>query len=211
MCPDLACRDTRAVPSSPCGEVTSAAAAMRSSSLISRCRCRSCSTMHASWGNWQGGPSIPGALPSTLGAWVPRFSGGPDLPAGDAAYRGGGTAMGAERARVAGFGRLEDGLRQAAGTLPGSQFPLGATVSDGGSDFPVPSAVADGMVLCLFDEAGAETQIPLRDYDAGVWHAFLAGAGAGEGLRGPVPVPPPARRPWPGDSPTVFPPATTVG
>ncbi len=88
--------------------------------------------------------------------------------------------MGAERARVAGFGRLEDGLRQAAGTLPGSQFPLGATVSDGGTNFAVASAVADGMVLCLFDEAGAETQIPLRDYDAGVWHAFVPGVGAGQ-------------------------------
>ncbi len=88
--------------------------------------------------------------------------------------------MGAERARVAGFGRLEDGLRQAVGTLPGSQFPLGATVSDGGTNFSVASGVADGMVLCLFDEAGAETQIPLRDYDAGVWHAFVPGVGAGQ-------------------------------
>src|SRR5580700_6886806 len=65
-------------------------------------------------------------------------------------------------------------------TLPGSQFPLGATVSVAGTNFAVASGVADGMVLCLFDETGAETQIPLRDYDAGVWHAFVPGVGAGQ-------------------------------
>ena len=67
-----------------------------------------------------------------------------------------------------------------AAPRPGRQFPLGATVRDGGTNFAVASALAEGMVLCLFDEAGAETQIPLRDYDAGVWHAFLPGVGAGQ-------------------------------
>ena len=67
-----------------------------------------------------------------------------------------------------------------ATSLPGSQFPLGATIHDGGVNFAVASGTADGMVLCLFDEAGAETQIPLRDYDAGVWHAFVPGIGAGQ-------------------------------
>jgi pullulanase/glycogen debranching enzyme len=56
---------------------------------------------------------------------------------------------------------------------PGSQFPLGATADEAGTNFAVASGVADGMVLCLFDEAGMETQIQLRDYDAGVWHAFV--------------------------------------
>jgi isoamylase len=69
---------------------------------------------------------------------------------------------------------------QAITALPGSQFPLGATVRDGGTNFAVASGVADGMVLCLFDEGGAETQVPLRDYDAGVWHAFVPGIGAGQ-------------------------------
>jgi isoamylase len=64
--------------------------------------------------------------------------------------------------------------------LPGSPFPLGATPGEGGTNFAVASAVADGMVLCLFDEAGGETQIPLRDYDAGVWHAFVPGVGEGQ-------------------------------
>jgi isoamylase len=64
--------------------------------------------------------------------------------------------------------------------LPGSQFPLGATPGEGGTNFAVASGVADGMLLCLFDEGGAETQIPLRDYDAGVWHGFVPGIGTGQ-------------------------------
>ena len=68
----------------------------------------------------------------------------------------------------------------AAGTLPGSQFPLGATVTGTGTNFAVASGVADGMLLCLFDEAGAETRIPIQDCDAGVWHVFVPGVGAGQ-------------------------------
>ena len=62
---------------------------------------------------------------------------------------------------------------QVPGTLPGREFPLGAMVTDAGTNFAVASGVADGMVLCLFDVTGAETQIPMRDYDAGVWHMFV--------------------------------------
>jgi isoamylase len=70
-----------------------------------------------------------------------------------------------------------------AGTLaalPGSPFPLGATPGDGGTNFAVASGVADAMTLCLFDDTGTETQIPLPDYDAGVWHGFVPGAGPGQ-------------------------------
>jgi isoamylase len=66
-----------------------------------------------------------------------------------------------------------------ADTLPGSQFPLGATVMGDGTNFAVASDAADGIILCLFDRAGVETQIRLRDYDAGVWHAFVPGVGPG--------------------------------
>jgi glycogen operon protein len=69
---------------------------------------------------------------------------------------------------------------QAADTLPGNQFPLGSTVTDGGVNFAVASGTADGMVLCLFDEQGAETPIPMRDYDADVWHVFVPGVAAGQ-------------------------------
>ncbi len=65
-------------------------------------------------------------------------------------------------------------------TLPGSQFPLGATPSADGTNFAVASGVAEGMVLCLFDDAGTETRIPLQDYDDGTWHAFVPGVRAGQ-------------------------------
>ena len=61
---------------------------------------------------------------------------------------------------------------------PGRRFPLGATPGPGGTNFAVASGVADGMLLCLFDDAGAETRIALPDYDAGVWHGFVEGVGA---------------------------------
>jgi isoamylase len=65
-------------------------------------------------------------------------------------------------------------------TLPGSQFPLGATVTATGTNFAVASGVADGVLLCLFDETGTETQIPIQDCDAGVWHVFVPGVAAGQ-------------------------------
>jgi isoamylase len=64
--------------------------------------------------------------------------------------------------------------------LPGSQFPLGATPVAGGTNFAVASGIADAVTLSLFDDAGRETQIPLRDYDAGVWHGFVPGVGPGQ-------------------------------
>src|SRR5262249_35819539 len=75
---------------------------------------------------------------------------------------------------------------------PGSPFPLGATPELGGTNFAVASAVADGMVLCLFDSSGVETQVPLRDYDAGVWHGFVPGVGPGQayGYRATAPYDP---------------------
>jgi len=64
--------------------------------------------------------------------------------------------------------------------LPGSPFPLGAAPLDGGTNFAVASSAADAIVLCLFDDNGAETQIPLQEYDAGVWHGFVPGTGHGQ-------------------------------
>ena len=71
-----------------------------------------------------------------------------------------------------------------AAALPGTPFPLGATpgkhLGIAGTNFAIASSVADSVTLCLFDEAGAETQIPLRDNDADVWHAFVPGVGPGQ-------------------------------
>jgi len=62
---------------------------------------------------------------------------------------------------------------------PGSAFPLGATLLPGGTNFAVASDIAVAMTLCLFDADGTEHQVPLLDNDAGVWHAFVPGVGAG--------------------------------
>jgi isoamylase len=68
--------------------------------------------------------------------------------------------------------------------LPGTPFPLGATPGEdqgiAGTNFAIASSVAGSVTLCLFDEAGAETQIPLTDNDADVWHAFIPGVGPGQ-------------------------------
>jgi isoamylase len=76
---------------------------------------------------------------------------------------------------------------QAAGvaaTRPGKPFPLGATPGEQlgvtGTNFAIASSMADSVTLCLFDDAGAETRIPLRDNDADVWHAFVPGIGPGQ-------------------------------
>ncbi|HKE98946.1 MAG TPA: glycogen debranching protein GlgX [Actinomycetes bacterium] len=63
--------------------------------------------------------------------------------------------------------------------LPGTPFPLGATPGPGGTNFAVASA-ADGVLLCLFDAAGSETQVPLQERDGEVWHGFLPGVGPGQ-------------------------------
>ena len=63
---------------------------------------------------------------------------------------------------------------------PGSPFPLGATWQEGGTNFAVASGTADGMLLCLFDGSGGETRVPMRDLDAGIWHAFVPGVGPGQ-------------------------------
>ena len=68
--------------------------------------------------------------------------------------------------------------------MPGNIHPLGATPDEqlgkAGTNFSIASSVAEGVTLCLFDENGAETQIPLRDNDGDVWHAFVPGVGPGQ-------------------------------
>jgi len=96
-----------------------------------------------------------GAVPATAAGAVPATAAGA-VPA---------TAAGAvPAARPAPDDRT-------AIALPGSPFPLGATPGQhlgiAGTNFALASSVAGSVTLCLFDEAGAETPIPLRDNDAG--------------------------------------------
>ena len=71
-----------------------------------------------------------------------------------------------------------------AAALPGLPFPLGATpgeqVGRAGTNFAIASSVADSVTLCLFDQDGRKSQIPVRDNDADVWHVFVPGVGPGQ-------------------------------
>ncbi len=59
--------------------------------------------------------------------------------------------------------------------LPGRRAPLGATFDGEGVHFAVFSETATGVDLCLFDERGAETRLPLRDRTMNVWHGYVPG------------------------------------
>jgi len=63
----------------------------------------------------------------------------------------------------------------ASGALHRGEFPLARWSPTPGRTSPSHFEVADGTVLCLFDETGAETRIPMRDCDAGGWHPFVPG------------------------------------
>ena len=56
---------------------------------------------------------------------------------------------------------------------PGSPYPLGATYDGQGTNFALFSEGAERVELCLFDEDGEETRVPIVEVDAFVWHAYL--------------------------------------
>ncbi len=55
----------------------------------------------------------------------------------------------------------------------GRAYPLGATYDGAGTNFAVFSEVADLVELCLFDEEGIESRIPLPEVDYYVWHGYI--------------------------------------
>jgi len=63
---------------------------------------------------------------------------------------------------------------------PGHPAPLGAHWDGGGTSFALVSATATAVHLCLFDAAGTESRIPLRDRTGDVWHGYLPGVGPGQ-------------------------------
>ncbi len=62
---------------------------------------------------------------------------------------------------------------------PGDPARLGALPDAGGVSFSVRSRLADRVELCLFDEAGAETRIPMPERDGDIWHVHVPGLGEG--------------------------------
>ncbi len=57
----------------------------------------------------------------------------------------------------------------------GRAYPLGATYDGAGTNFAVFSEIAERVELCLFDDEGTETRIPLPEVDYYVWHAYIPG------------------------------------
>ncbi|WAJ47684.1 glycogen debranching protein GlgX [Mycobacterium sp. Aquia_216] len=56
---------------------------------------------------------------------------------------------------------------------PGGAYPLGATYDGAGTNFSLFSEIAEKVDLCLIDERGSESRIPLDEVDGYVWHAYL--------------------------------------
>jgi isoamylase len=72
---------------------------------------------------------------------------------------------------------LSDGSRE---VWPGRAYPLGATYDGSGTNFALFSEVAENVELCLFDEHGTESRLPLDEVDAFSWHAYLPSVGPGQ-------------------------------
>ena len=63
----------------------------------------------------------------------------------------------------------------------GSPSPLGATSDAAGTNFAVFSSVAERVDLCLFDDAGVQTEvIALPECSDDVWHGYLPGCQPGQ-------------------------------
>jgi isoamylase len=63
---------------------------------------------------------------------------------------------------------------------PGQPSPLGATWDGEGTNFTLFSEHATMVELCLFDDAGTETRVPLTEPTGFVWHGYVPGIGPGQ-------------------------------
>src|ERR1700731_2488271 len=74
-------------------------------------------------------------------------------------------------------GRIQPRL---ATVWPGNAYPLGASYDGAGTNFSLFSEIAERVDLCLIDERGDETRIPLDEVDGYVWHAYLPNISPGQ-------------------------------
>ncbi len=63
---------------------------------------------------------------------------------------------------------------------PGRPAPLGATWDGEGTNFALFSSRAEAVQVCLFDDLGLETRLPLQESTFQVWHSYLPGVGPGQ-------------------------------
>ena len=67
--------------------------------------------------------------------------------------------------------------------LPADPRTLGATVTDGGTNFAIWSNAADAIELCLFNEMNGaliETRFAMSHRNGPIWHGYLAGVRTGQ-------------------------------
>ena len=62
---------------------------------------------------------------------------------------------------------------------PGRPYPLGAIWDGSGVNFALFSENATGVELCLFDDNGQETRVPIVENSDHVWHIYLPDARPG--------------------------------
>jgi isoamylase len=63
---------------------------------------------------------------------------------------------------------------------PGQPYPLGATYDGAGTNFSIFTEHATGVDLCLFDQDGTETCVPLTAQSALCWHGYLPDVAPGQ-------------------------------
>ncbi|OBG72089.1 glycogen debranching protein GlgX [Mycobacterium sp. E3305] len=63
---------------------------------------------------------------------------------------------------------------------PGNPYPLGASYDGAGTNFSLFSEIAEKVELCLIDDAGGQSRIPLDEVDGYVWHAYLPNISPGQ-------------------------------
>jgi isoamylase len=74
-------------------------------------------------------------------------------------------------------------MRQDGRVLPADPRYLGATLTDGGTNFALWSEAADAVELCLFNEINGklvETRFALAHRTGPIWHGYLAGVREGQ-------------------------------
>ncbi len=64
-------------------------------------------------------------------------------------------------------------------TLPGTPYPLGATLDTDGVNFALYSEGATAVELCLFDDDETETRLRVHNRTGFVWHMYVPELGAG--------------------------------
>ncbi|WP_406422126.1 glycogen debranching protein GlgX [Streptomyces sp. NBC_00842] len=81
--------------------------------------------------------------------------------------------------------RVLDGGQRPPAVWPGAPMPLGARFRVGpdgvaGTNFALWAGGAEAVELCLFDEEGDETRLPLTELTHEIWHGFVPGVRPGQ-------------------------------